>query len=131
MANLTGRLKREHDTLVCMTRIYCDHHHDEHEGANLCADCSRLMRYAQRRLQKCPYGSDKPTCANCPIHCYKPAERQMARDVMHFAGPRMIWLHPFRAVNHLLDKLRRVEHPMKTRQAQSRLRDATGPGRKT
>jgi len=52
----------------------------------------------------------------------------MARDVMRFAGPRMIWLHPFRAVNHLLDKLRRVEHPMKTRQALSRLRDATGPG---
>jgi hypothetical protein len=48
----------------------------------------------------------------------------MARDVMRFAGPRMIWRHPFRAVNHLLDKLRRVEHPMKKRQELTRRGDA-------
>src|SRR5210317_554600 len=109
MTSLTGRLKREHETLVCMTRIYCSHHHENHEGSSLCTDCVRLMQYAQRRLEKCPYGANKPTCANCPIHCYKPAQRQMARDVMRFAGPRMPWRHPLRALNHILDKLRRVE----------------------
>jgi len=85
------------------------------------------MRYAERRLQKCPYGANKPTCANCPVHCYKPAERQMARDIMRFAGPRMTWRHPFRSVSHLWDKLRQVEHPMKTRRKLRRRRDTANP----
>ncbi len=124
MSTLSGRLKREQETFVCMTRIYCHRHHEKQEGASLCADCDRLMRYAERRLEKCPYGTDKPTCANCPIHCYKPAERQMARDIMRFAGPRMTWRHPLRAINHLLDKMRRVEHPMKIRRELRRRKNA-------
>lgn len=127
MSKLTGRMKREQDTLVCMTQIYCEQHHHNHEGAALCPGCARLMRYAERRLEKCPYGPDKPTCANCPIHCYKPAERQMTRDIMRFAGPKMAWRHPLRAINHLFDKLRRVEHPMTMREKRRR---ATGEGTK-
>ena len=123
MNNLTGRLKREHDTLVCMTHIYCHHHHNDPQGARLCPECAKLMRYAEKRLEKCPYGQDKPTCANCPIHCYKPAQREMAREVMRYAGPRMTWRHPWRAMNHLFDKLRKVEHPMKIRAELRRRRD--------
>jgi hypothetical protein len=126
MSNLSGRLKREHETLVCMTRIYCGHHHDDHRGADLCPECARLMQYAERRLEKCPYGANKPTCANCPIHCYKPAQREMARDVMRFAGPRMTLKHPIRSLTHLFDKFRRVEHPMKMRSELRRRRKAAG-----
>lgn len=92
----------------------------------MCPDCARLMAYARRRLEKCPYGASKPTCANCPIHCYKPAQRQRARDVMRFAGPRMTLRHPFRSLTHLVDKLRRVEHPMKIRSELRRRRGAAG-----
>lgn len=126
MTELTGRLKREHATLVCMTRIYCDHHHEDHGGADLCPDCARLMRYAQRRLEKCPYGASKPTCANCPIHCYKPAQREIAKNVMRFAGPRMTVRHPIRSLTHLVDKMRRVDHPMKMRSELRRRRRAAG-----
>jgi hypothetical protein len=129
MNNLTGRLKREHDTLVCMTRIYCQHHHNDPEGARLCPECAKLMRYAEKRLEKCPYGQDKPTCANCPIHCYKPAQREMAQEVMRYAGPRMTWRHPWRALNHLFDKLRKVEHPMKIRAELRRRRDVADQGK--
>ena len=128
MNRLDGRLKREHETLVCMTRIYCEHHHQDPEGADLCQECARLMQYAHRRLEKCPYGARKPTCANCPIHCYKPAQRQMARDVMRFAGPRMAFRHPWRALTHLFDKMRKVEHPMKMRSELRRRRKAAGQG---
>ena len=114
MSKLEGRLKREHETLICMTRIYCDHHHGA-DADGLCPDCGELMRYAGKRLEKCPYGSDKPTCANCPIHCYKPIQRQKAQDIMRFAGPRMTWKHPFRAITHLFDKMRKVRHPMELR----------------
>lgn len=107
-----------------MTHIYCDHHHAQRQGL-LCEDCAALMRYAEKRLEKCPYGTDKPTCANCPIHCYKPAQRQKARDIMRFAGPRMSWRHPIRALTHLYDKLRKVEHPMKMRAELKRRQDET------
>lgn len=114
MSKLQGRLLQEHETFRCMARIYCAHHH-EHGGGGLCRDCENLMQYAERRLEKCPYGENKPTCAKCPIHCYRPAQREMARDIMRFAGPRMPWRHPLRALHHLRDKLRRVEHPLALR----------------
>jgi len=119
MGNLTGRLQREQDTFRCMARIYCAHHHGLVDG-HLCNDCEQLMQYAERRLEKCPYGTDKPTCANCPIHCYKPAQREQARSIMRFAGPRMTWRHPLRALGHLFDKLRKAPHPLELREARRR-----------
>ncbi len=119
MEPLSGRLKSEHRTLVCMTHIYCDDHHDHGKG-ELCADCGTLMAYAERRLAKCPYGQEKPTCANCPIHCYKPAQREHVREVMRYAGPRMTLRHPVRALVHLFDKLRKAIHPRELRRARNR-----------
>ena len=100
-----------------MTRVYCTHHHADPAGAELCAECAQLMQYARRRLEKCPYGPSKPTCARCPIHCYKPAQRQAVRDIMRFAGPRMPWRHPWRALVHVFDKLRQARHPRELRDA--------------
>ena len=125
MSTLSGRLKREQDTFRCMARIYCNHHHSP-AHAGLCDDCESLMSYAEKRLEKCPYGADKPTCANCPIHCYKPAQRERARNIMRFAGPRMTWRHPVRAFHHALDKLRKAPHPLELREARQRRR-AAGP----
>jgi hypothetical protein len=126
MSELTGRLKREQDTFRCMARIYCSHHHGLVDGG-LCGECESLMQYAEKRLEKCPYGSDKPTCANCPIHCYKPAQRERARVIMSYAGPRMTWRHPLRALNHLFDKLRKAPHPLELRTARRGRKDANPP----
>jgi len=113
----TRRLKREHRTMACMVEIYCRDHHGSGAAAP-CTECREFLDYAERRLEKCPYGEQKPTCARCPIHCYKPAQREHARVVMRYAGPRMTWRHPWLSLTHLLDKLRRVEHPMETRRRQ-------------
>jgi len=114
MALATPRLQREHRTMQCMVAIYCRDHHS-HGAGGTCDECREFLDYAERRLEKCPYGETKPTCAKCPIHCYKPAQREQARVIMRYAGPRMTVRHPWLAVMHLLDKLRRVEHPMETR----------------
>jgi len=115
MEALSGRLSREHRTLVCMTGMYCADHHKH--GDSLCEECAELMRYAKVRLQKCPYGDAKPTCAKCPIHCYKKLQRDQVRAVMRYAGPRMPLRHPIRTFAHSLDKLRRATHPMELRRA--------------
>jgi len=126
MSNLVGRLRREHETFRSMAHIYCGHHHGTSDGG-LCTECESLMQYAEKRLEKCPYGPEKPTCAKCPVHCYKPAQREQARVIMRFAGPRMPWRHPLRAIAHVFDKLRRVQHPLQLRRAKRRENAAKQP----
>ncbi len=91
--------------------MYCRDMHGgdrAHRTDGLCADCAELLEYAGRRLAACRYGSDKPTCASCPTHCYAPAQREQMRAVMRYAGPRMIREHPLLAVAHLADGRRKV-----------------------
>jgi hypothetical protein len=94
------RIAREKQTMDAMIRIYC---RDKHRGEVPCAACSELRNYAHCRLDRCPYGERKPTCVNCPIHCYRPAMRDRVKEVMRHAGPRMLLRHPILAVRHLLD----------------------------
>ncbi len=101
-------LARELLTITRMVGIYCSDHHG---GDALCESCQEFMDYAEVRLEKCPYGEDKPTCANCPIHCYKADRREQARAIMRYAGPRMLLRHPILAIAHKLDGLRKAMHP--------------------
>ena len=111
-----GRLEREWRTMGCMVKIHCTgHQHARSAGRDVCHDCEAFLAYAARRLEKCPYGEEKPTCATCPIHCYKTQPRALAREIMRYAGPRMLWRHPLLSVRHVLDKMRHVEHPMALR----------------
>ena len=87
--------------MEAMIRLFCGDHHDT--GGVLCEDCAELMSYAEKRLEKCPYQEDKPTCTNCPIHCYKPDRREQVKAVMKYAGPRMIFKHPIFAIRHMID----------------------------
>jgi hypothetical protein len=103
-------IARERLTMARMVGIYCSAHH-ERSVDGLCASCQDFLDYAELRLQKCPYGDDKPTCANCPVHCYKPARREHAREIMRYAGPRMLLRHPLLAITHKLDGFRKAGHP--------------------
>jgi hypothetical protein len=128
----TPRLSRELDTIGAMLRIYCrDHHRDALASAaasgadrsmDLCPECAALFNYARKRLAGCPYGPEKPTCANCQIHCYGPAQRERTRVMMRYAGPRMMWRHPWLAIAHILDGKRPA--PPKPRANTSGVRDA-------
>lgn len=95
------RSSRERKTVGAMIDIFCRDRHKTRRG--LCPDCSELHQYAMGRLDRCPFGEQKPTCANCTIHCYKPEMRQRIREVMRYAGPRMLLRHPILAVFHMLD----------------------------
>ncbi|RLB53457.1 MAG: nitrous oxide-stimulated promoter family protein [Deltaproteobacteria bacterium] len=100
------RLRREMKTVRVMIGMYCHDCHGSRRG-RLCADCQQLWEYARRRVAHCRFRDDKPTCAKCPIHCYRPDRRERIRQVMRHAGPRMIWRHPLLAIYHLLDGRRK------------------------
>jgi hypothetical protein len=100
------RLAREWKTVGAMIRCYCCREHGM--TVDLCPECHGLLEYATRRLQRCRFGVNKPTCANCPVHCYHPERRAQIKRVMRYAGPRMLWRHPILSLQHWLDGFRRV-----------------------
>ena len=102
-------MERESDTVKAMIRIYCRKNHGYVEP---CRDCSELMEYACRCLERCPFQEGKTTCARCPVHCFKPVMRERIREVMRFSGPRMIYRHPVATIYHLIDDRRK--EPVKT-----------------
>ncbi len=106
------RLRRERRTIEAMVRIYCRDHHPGPERP--CPECAELLAYAFERLDRCPFQEGKTTCAKCPVHCYRPSMRERVREVMRYAGPRMLWHHPWMALAHLWDGRRREPQREKT-----------------
>jgi hypothetical protein len=91
-----------------MIGLYCrDNHHPE---SSICEECRQLFEYSRARLMHCPFAPDKPTCAKCPVHCYKVDMRERIRQVMRYSGPRMILHHPVMIIRHLLDGRIQVKH---------------------
>ncbi|NJD20732.1 MAG: nitrous oxide-stimulated promoter family protein [Gemmatimonadetes bacterium] len=101
MSSAGARVGRERRTMKVMIALYCRDHH--HPARGLCDECAALGAYAERRLDLCPYAPDKPTCFNCLSHCYQPRMREAVKEVMRYAGPRMMARHPILAVRHILD----------------------------
>lgn len=101
MSGKRTRLMREEETIRVMIGIYC---HDNHgTKGSFCPDCVELISYAKARLAKCPFKQTKPTCAKCPVHCYKPVMRDKVKDIMRYAGPKMTIRHPILALFHFVD----------------------------
>ena len=109
-----GRLGRERRTVAAMVALRCRDLHGT--GTPLCEGCRTLAGYADHRLDRCPYGDEKPTCVNCPIHCYAKEERERMKEVMRYSGPRMLLRHPILAIRHMLDG-RKEAPPLKGRPA--------------
>jgi len=105
MTNDHPRMVRERKTIKVMIDLYCrDHHGTQKE---LCTDCHELLDYAYLRLDKCPFQEGKTTCANCSVHCYKTDIREQVRQVMRYAGPRMLRRHPILTLFHFIDGKRK------------------------
>lgn len=107
------RIAREKETIAKMIALYeknCP------QAAKNEGHYQALNAYADKRLDKCVFGEEKPACKQCPVHCYQPARREEMKQVMRWAGPRMLWRHPILTLRHLIDDRRPVpELPEKYR----------------
>jgi hypothetical protein len=107
------RIAREKLTIRKMITLY------QRQSPDAVGDAEHydaLYAYAEKRLDKCVFGEEKPACKQCPVHCYQPVKREEMKAIMRWAGPRMLWRHPVLTVRHLIDDKRPVpELPEKYR----------------
>lgn len=96
---MVKQIAEEQRVVEAMVRLYCKHHHGN-DGC--CAECTELLRYAHLRLEHCRFGENKSTCKLYPVHCYRPDMAERMRQVMRWAGPRMLLYHPIMALRHVL-----------------------------
>ncbi len=101
METMTKRQKKDIRLLAGFVRLYCAGHHDETSRVDvrlpaglgtvpLCGECGQLLSYAVSKRLSCPLEGEKPSCKRCRIHCYGDRERKKIRQVMAWAGKRMI-----------------------------------------
>lgn len=91
--------EREKKVVSRMIMLYCRSKHSSVKG--MCGECESLKQYAFQRLERCPFGEEKPSCIACTIHCYKNSMRIKIKEVMRFAGPRMLFRYPTDTIRHL------------------------------
>ena len=110
--------EKEKKLIPVMIKKYC---HGEHKtkGEGLCEECRQLTEYALFRLEKCPFKVNKQFCSFCKIHCYKPEMREKIKDVMRWAGPRMIFTHPIFAFKHVFQMIKYKKKLKKEEKAKS------------
>ncbi len=98
-----GKIEKEKRTIEKMITIYCQAKHGS--KGQLCKECESLLNYALRKLEKCPFGEDKPPCKKCKIHCYSEEKREKIREVMKFSGPRMLIINPLEWIRHKVKEI--------------------------
>ena len=110
MAIKSKNLDCEKRSIRIMVAMYCRRHHGR-KPKSPCTECADLLSYAEQRLEKCPFGSEKGPCSKCHIHCYKPQMRRRIQAVMRYAGPRMLTRHPIIGMRHVVNSLRANAKP--------------------
>ena len=94
-----NRIEREKKVISLMIAMYCRrHHHSKGE----CNYCEELRAFAYMRIDKCRFKDNKPNCSDCRVHCFGKEKREQVREVMCYAGPRMMLHHPVIAFWHIL-----------------------------
>jgi hypothetical protein len=56
----------------------------------LCPECASFLQYAVTKRMKCPLEAEKPSCKHCRIHCYDRPHREKVREIMPYAGRRLM-----------------------------------------
>ena len=93
-----NRIEQEKQTIRKMVALYCRHHLKQDIVPE---EYELLAEYACQRLDYCQFGENKKSCKKCPVHCYTPQKRQQIREIMRWAGPRMLFYAPKDTVVHI------------------------------
>ena len=101
METLTQGQKKDIRLIGKFVEVYCAGKHkaddrprfslpSELGERRLCEACSAFMTYAIARRINCPLEADKPSCKRCRIHCYGTQRRRQVREIMSYAGRKLL-----------------------------------------
>ena len=111
-------MSRDLRTLARFIEVYCHGKHQQTDAIDthiklpggqpllsqpvtLCEECRKLLIHAVVKRTNCPM-NPKPACKHCPNHCYAPRYRQQIRDVMKYAGRKLLMRGRVDYLLHLL-----------------------------
>lgn len=100
---MSNRIDQEKETFLEMVTLYCRH---RLKAMSVPEPYEQLVNYAYKRLERCRWGTKKPNCHQCRVHCYAPDKRQQVREIMKWAGPRMIIYAPIKAMRYLINSMK-------------------------
>ncbi len=106
VALVESQLSRELRTLANFVHVFCTHRHRDEPKASvqfkgeslwavtgrevhLCGECAKLLAHAFIKRMHCPM-DPKPSCKNCPSHCYHPTYRKRIQEVMRYSGRKLL-----------------------------------------
>ena len=98
------RIENQKHVIKKMIELFCKKNHDN-QGV-LCNECNELLNYAYKKLDNCIFGTNKPNCNSCKIHCYKSDIKEKITAVMKFSGPRMLIYNPKLVIEHFIDEFK-------------------------
>jgi YbgA-like uncharacterized protein len=104
------RIDREKRIITNMLLLYCKDHHNSLE---LCESCNDLKEYTFKRLISCPFEKNKPTCSKCTNHCYNKIEKKKIKEVMKYAGPKMLRKFPKDTILYYYYKIKYKNYTVK------------------
>lgn len=101
MEAVTEQQKKDIRVIGKFVEVYCS---GLHQGAgrtrialpagvgehSLCPECATFLEYAVAKRLKCPLEAEKPTCKHCRIHCYDRIHREKVREIMSYAGRKLV-----------------------------------------
>lgn len=101
METVTKQQKKDIRVLGKFVEVYCSGKHRAAEQApvalpagigerSLCPECASFLEYAVTKRLKCPLEADKPICKHCRIHCYDRQHREKVREIMSYAGRKLV-----------------------------------------
>lgn len=101
METLTKHQKKDIRLIGKFVEVYCAGKHGDvareiftlPDGAGerkFCRECYSFMGYAIAKRMKCPLEAEKPSCKHCRIHCYASEQRKKVREIMGYAGRKLM-----------------------------------------
>jgi hypothetical protein len=103
MKENTASQKKDISLLGKFVEVYCAGKHGKaerrpvempaHSGKFcLCPECAEFLEYAIAKRLRCPLEAEKPTCKHCRIHCYDKLHREKVREIMPYAGRKLMMM---------------------------------------
>ncbi|OGT97669.1 MAG: hypothetical protein A2079_05680 [Geobacteraceae bacterium GWC2_48_7] len=101
METITKHQKKDIKLIGKFVEVYCIGKHGDTArklfilpgGAGeriFCQECFSFMEYAIAKRMKCPLETEKPSCKHCRIHCYASEQREKVREIMGYAGRKLM-----------------------------------------